>query len=129
VEVTRVWEVATTAEAARITPVLATETSTQEVTAELDSVATLVKDVEDRTALAEREAQERVSRVAAESTAALASGHEDVEGLAQKIALPEGELAEVRRAWELAEGNSCDLSDAAADAERWWEEFERERWE
>jgi hypothetical protein len=98
VEVTRVWEVATTAEAARITPVLATETSTQEVTAELDIVATLVKDVEDRTALAEREAQERVSRVAAESTAALASGHEDAEGLAQKIALLEGELAEVRRA-------------------------------
>jgi hypothetical protein len=127
VEVTRVWEVATTAEAARITPVLATETSTQEVTAELDSVATLVKDVEDRTALAEREAQERVSRVAVESTAALASGHKDAEGLAQKIALPEGELAKVRRAWELAEGNSCDLSDAAADAEQWWEESERER--
>jgi hypothetical protein len=98
VEVTRVWEAATTAEAARITAVLAAETSTQEATVELDSVATLVKDVEDRTALAEREAQERVSRVAAESTAALASGHEDVEGLAQKIALPEGELAEVRRA-------------------------------
>jgi tetrahydromethanopterin S-methyltransferase subunit F len=41
----------------------------------------LVKDVEDRAALIEREARERVSGVEAESTAMLASAHEEAEGL------------------------------------------------
>jgi hypothetical protein len=42
------------------------------------------------------EARERVSRVEAESIMARASAHEETEILVQKIALPEGELAEVR---------------------------------
>jgi hypothetical protein len=41
---------------------------------------------------------------------ALASAHEDAEGLVRKIALLEGEFAEERRARELAEENFCGLS-------------------
>jgi hypothetical protein len=49
--------------------------------------------VEDWDALAWRTAREWVSRVEVENVAVLASTHEDAEGLAQKIALLEGELA------------------------------------
>jgi hypothetical protein len=52
-----------------------------------------VRDAEDRAALVEREAQKRVLRVQAENTAALASSHEDAEGLVLKIAFLEGEPA------------------------------------
>jgi hypothetical protein len=79
--------------------------------------------------LAEREAQERVSGVEVESSMAPASAHEEAEGLVWKIALLEGALAEVCRAWEVAEENSCCLSDAVADAEQQWEESEREHQE
>jgi hypothetical protein len=41
----------------------------------------------------EREALERLSRVEAENTTALASTREDAEGFVQKIALLEDELA------------------------------------
>jgi hypothetical protein len=58
----------------------------------------LVKDAKDQATLAEGEAQERVSGVEAESTAALASSREEAEGLVQKIALLKGELAETRQA-------------------------------
>jgi hypothetical protein len=47
----------------------------------------------------------------------------------QKIALLEGELVEERQARELAEENSCSLSNVAANAEHQWEVSERERWE
>jgi hypothetical protein len=60
-----------------------------------------------------------VLRVEAESTAALASAHEEAEGLVRKITLLEGELAEVRRDREVVEVNSHGLFDAAANAE-WW---------
>jgi hypothetical protein len=63
-----------------------------------DSDALLVKDVEDRATLAERETQEKVSRVEAENVVALPLAHEDAEGLARKIALLEVELAEEHRA-------------------------------
>jgi hypothetical protein len=46
----------------------------------------------------EREAQERVSTMEAKNAVALASAHEDDKGLVRKIALLEGELAEVPRA-------------------------------
>jgi hypothetical protein len=52
----------------------------------------LVKGVEDRAALAKREARERVSRVEVERTAALASTHEEAGSLFQKIAPLEGDL-------------------------------------
>jgi hypothetical protein len=67
--------------------------------------------------------------VEAESTTALASTHREVEDFAWRIALLEGELAEVCQAREVTEENSWGLFDAAADAERWREEFERECWE
>jgi hypothetical protein len=50
---------------------------------------------------------------------ALASPREDAEGLAQKVALLEGELAEGRRAQEVAKEEFCSLSDASADDARW----------
>jgi hypothetical protein len=95
--VTRAREASSTAEAACVTAVLAAETSAQEVVAVRDSVVLLVNDVEDQATLAEREAQERVSRVEAESTVVLASAHEETEGLVRKIALLESELAEARQ--------------------------------
>jgi hypothetical protein len=125
--VTRAREAAATAEAACVAAVLAAETSAQEVAATRDSVVLLVKDVEDQATLAEREAQERVSRVEAESTVVLASAHEETEDLVRKIALLESELAEARQTQEVVEENSCGLSDVIADAEQWWEVSERER--
>jgi hypothetical protein len=83
-----------------------------------ESTTTLVKDTEDRAALVEREAWERVSRVEAESAVALVSTREEVEGLVRKVTLLEGEHAKALRAREVAEENSCDLSDAVANAER-----------
>jgi hypothetical protein len=86
-----------------------------------------VKDVEDQATLAEREAQERVLRVEAESTMAVASAHEETDGPVWKIALLEGVPTEVRRAHKVAEETSHGLSDTAADAKRWQEDFERGR--
>jgi hypothetical protein len=76
-----------------------------------DSAALRVEDAEDWATLAEREARERVSRVEEENAMALASAHEDAEGLA----LLEGELAEERRPRKLAEDNSRGLSNVVAD--------------
>jgi hypothetical protein len=106
--------------------VLAADTSTQEAAAAWGSTVIHVKDAEDQAGLMEREARERVSRVEAENTAALASAHEDAEGLVRKIALLEGELVEARRAREVAEEKSRGLSNAAANAEHRWEVFEKE---
>jgi hypothetical protein len=80
----------------------------------------LVKDAEDRATVAEREAQERLSRAEVESAVVLTSTHEEPEGPVRKIALLEGELVEVRRAQEMAEENYCGLSDVAADDNWWW---------
>jgi septin family protein len=65
--------------------------------------------------------------VEAENAATLASAREDAEGLARKIALLEGELAEERWARELAEVSSHGFSDTVTDAECWREVSERER--
>jgi hypothetical protein len=73
VEVTWAWEAAIAMEAARIAVVLAAKTSSQGAAAAWDSATLRVKDVEDRATLAEREVLERVSRVEAENTMALAS--------------------------------------------------------
>jgi hypothetical protein len=118
VELTRAQEVVAAAEATHVAAVLAAETSTQEATMARDSAAVHVRDAEDWAALAKREAQERVLRVRAKNTAALASTREYAEGLAQKVALLKGELAEVRRAREVAKENFCGLSDAAAGGVR-----------
>jgi hypothetical protein len=84
-----------------------------------------VRDAEDWAALAEREAHERVSRVEAESTTVLASARGEGNGLAQRIAHLEGELAEVCHARDMVRENSRGLSDMATDAERLWEESMR----
>jgi hypothetical protein len=102
-EVTQVWEIAIAAEATRATVILATEASAQETVVAWDSTNLRVKDAEDWAALAEREALERVSRVAAENATTLASTHEDVEGLTQKIVVLEDELVAERRAQEVSE--------------------------
>jgi hypothetical protein len=83
--------------------VLFTETSAREAVAAWDGTTLCIKDVEDRAALAEREALERVSQAEVENSAALASIHEDAAGLAQKIALLENNLVRERRAQEMSE--------------------------
>jgi hypothetical protein len=98
----------------------------QEATAAQDSAGTLVKDVEDRAVLVEREAWERMSSVEVESAVVLGSAREDAESIGWKIALLEGELLEACWAREVAEGNSRGFSNAVASAEQWREEFERE---
>jgi hypothetical protein len=103
-EVTRVREATAAMEATRIVVVFAIETSAQKAAAAWDSTALHVKDAEDRAVLAEREAWERVSRVEVENAVALASAQEDAEGLVQKIAFLECEIAEEHRARELVGG-------------------------
>jgi hypothetical protein len=80
----------------------ATEASTQEAAVARESIVAVVRAVEDRAALAERDAQERVSRVEVESATVLASTHGEAEDLAQRIFLLEGELAEVCQAQDTA---------------------------
>jgi IS4 transposase len=82
---------------------LITETSTWDVVMARDSTALRVKDAEDRAALAEREPLERVLRAEVVNAMALASTCEDVEGLAQKIAILEDELVAEHRAREVPE--------------------------
>jgi chromosome segregation ATPase len=84
-----------------------------------ESIAALVRDVEDRAALAEREAWERLLRLEAKSTTT------PVEDFAQRIDLLEGELAKAHQAQDVAEENSRGLSNAVADTERWQEESNR----
>jgi hypothetical protein len=121
-----VREATAVAEATRVVAVFAIETSAQKAAAAWDSTALHVKDAEDRAALAEREAWERVSRVEVENAVVLASAQEDVEGLVWKITFLEGEIAEERRAWELVKDNSHGLSIAAVDVEHRWEVSKRE---
>jgi hypothetical protein len=94
-----------------------------------DSNTTWVKEAEDRATMMEGKAQERLLRVEKKSTMARAYAREEIESLVRKVALLEGELAEVHRAHEVAEETACGLSDAAADPERWQEESKRGRQE
>jgi hypothetical protein len=66
-----------------------------------------------------------VSRVEAESAVVLASAREEIESIVWKIALLEGESAEVCQAHEVTEEAAHGLSNVATDAERWWEESKR----
>jgi hypothetical protein len=97
-EVTWAREVAAVAETACFMVVLSVETSTHEVAVAWDNAALCVKDAEDWATLAEREALERVSRVEAANTMALASASEDAKGFVRKISLLEGELASEHQA-------------------------------
>jgi hypothetical protein len=49
------------------------------------------------------------------NAAPLASAREDTEGLVQKVAFLKGELAEVRRVWEVVEQKFYSLFDVLAD--------------
>jgi hypothetical protein len=102
-EVARTREAAVTVEVTRAVVMLTAETAVWEAVAAPDSAALRVKDAENRAALAEREALERVSRVEAESAAALASAHEDAEGFVWKMTLLEDELEAEHHAWEVFE--------------------------
>jgi hypothetical protein len=102
-EVTRAWEVAAAAEAARSMAMLAVETLAREASAAWNIVAFHVKDAEDRAFLVVREVLERMSRVETENAVPLAFAHEDAECLIQKIVLLEGLLAAVRKPQEVSE--------------------------
>jgi hypothetical protein len=58
--------------------------------------------VEDWATLVEREALERVSRVEVENATMLAFAHEDAEGLARKVTLPEDDHTVVRQAQQVS---------------------------
>jgi hypothetical protein len=124
--VTRARNVAATIEPAHVAAVPTTETSAQEAVVVSDSITLHVKDAEGWPTLVERVAQERVMSVEAENAMALASTHDDAEGLIRKITLLEGKLADERQAREVAKENSRGLSEEAADAERQWEVSEKE---
>jgi hypothetical protein len=99
-------------EATHVVVVLAPKPFALEAAAAWDSVMTLVKDVEDRAALSEREVQEMESSMEMESAMMLASVHKDAEGLVRNIVLLEGGIAEVRRAPKVVEESSHGLFDA-----------------
>jgi hypothetical protein len=63
-----------------------------------DRAMTFIEEAEALVTLAEKEAQERVSRMEVESAPALASAHGEAEGFTQRIALPEGEVADACQA-------------------------------
>jgi hypothetical protein len=60
-------------------------------------------------------------KIVCRSTTTLASTRKETDSLVRKIALLEGELAEVRWAREVVEETACGLSDAAVDA-KWRQE-------
>jgi hypothetical protein len=125
-EVTRAWEATVVVKVVRVEAVRDAEASAQEVAVTWESIATVIRDAEDRAALAEREARERVSRVEAESATTLASSRGEVEDLAWWIALFEGGLAEVRNSRDMTEEKSWGLTDTVTDAEWRLEESKRE---
>jgi hypothetical protein len=103
-EVTRACEAVADVEATCDVAALAAEVFACEATAAQDNATLRVKDAEDWTALAEREALERVSRAEAKNATTLASAHENVKSLAQKVALLEDKLDVKHRAREMSEG-------------------------
>jgi hypothetical protein len=66
-----------------------------------------------------------VSRLEVESAIALASASVETEDFAWRIALLKDKVAEVRQDREVAEENSCGLSDAMVNTEGRREESER----
>jgi hypothetical protein len=68
-------------EAACATTVLTAEASTRETAVAQDGATLRIRDVEDQANLVEREVLEWVSRAKVENSRALASAHDDAEGL------------------------------------------------
>jgi hypothetical protein len=89
-----------------------------------------IKDAEDRAALAERKAQDRVPRVEMENATTLASANEDAKGHVWKITLLEGELGgapdsrggRVEFPWLVQRGSRC-RAVAGGVREGVWEQF------
>jgi DNA-binding protein len=100
-KVTQAWEAAVATESTHVMVVLTAETSAQVAIVARGRAINLIKDAMDWAALVEREAQERVSRVEAESAAALAYAQDEAENLVRKITLLEDELAEACQAQEV----------------------------
>jgi hypothetical protein len=90
--------------------VCAVAVAAQEVATAWERATTLIKDVEARAILAEREAHERLLKAEAESTTVLASAHGETDGFARNAALLEGELEEAHQAQDKAEANFQGLS-------------------
>jgi hypothetical protein len=103
-EDTHTREAIAAVEAARAIAVLTIEASTREAAVAHD------RGVEDKDALAESEALERVSRAEVENSAVLTSAHDDAKGIAKKIALLESELVEERQARKMSERDTGSVS-------------------
>jgi hypothetical protein len=67
-----------------------------------------------------------VSKVEAESAAALASAHGEAEGFTRRVALLKGDVVNAHQARDMTEENFQCLSGVVADADRQWEEAQRE---
>jgi hypothetical protein len=100
VEMTWARVAANAVEADHVATILVVETSAQEAAVAWDSATLRVKDADDRSTMAEREALKRVSRAEVESVMALAPVREDVEAFARKIVILVDELAAECRARE-----------------------------
>jgi hypothetical protein len=93
----------TVAEVAHAAVVLATEASAQEAAPAHDGATLRIREAEDRVTVVEGEESEWESQAEVEHSAVLVSARADAEGLAQRIALLEGEFAKERRARETSE--------------------------
>jgi hypothetical protein len=80
--------------------------SIQDTTTVREGAAAFIKEAEVWATVVERDDQERVSRLEAESVIALVSTRGEAEGFTQKIALPDSELIDARQARDMAEANS-----------------------
>jgi hypothetical protein len=72
---------------------------------------------EGQATLVEREAQERVSRMEAETVTTLASTYGEAEGFTQSVSLLKGELVEACQDRDMVEVNTWGLFDTAANAD------------
>jgi chromosome segregation ATPase len=82
--------------------------------------------VEARATLVEMEAWDRVLKIVAGIAASLAFVHGEADEFAQKVALLEAELADVRPAQDKAEMNVQSLFDKMANVNRRWEDTKRQ---
>jgi hypothetical protein len=94
------------------------EASSREAAAAWESTVAFVMEAEARATTAEREARERVSKMEAESAAALAYARGEVVGFTRRIALLECELVKARQAQDTSEVSSWGLFDAVVNADR-----------
>jgi hypothetical protein len=123
-ELIQVWEATAAMEATRAEVVRAVAASAQG--SARHGRETQPRSREARVTLAEREAWDRVLKTEMESTASLAFVCGEVDEFARKVALLEGELADMHQAWDMADANFKGLSDRVADVNRRWQDVERQ---